>query len=138
MSSSSSCTITCAEVKGRSIVTNGLRHRTDYRVEEVLTRGQERGLSVTVGRWGGAELRPTRVFVWLGDRDLGHERVLPTGLEPRLLRGARRRRHLRLGSCHIAFLGNPAATLGLLGLNVARRAATASRPDSDSSGPTTP
>lgn len=112
--------------------------RTDYHVEEVVTRGQEQGLSVTVGRWGGAELRPTRVFVWLGNRGLGYERVLPTGLEPRLLRGARRRRHLRLGACHIAFLGNPAVTLGLLGLNVARRAAASSRPDSDSSGPPAP
>lgn len=116
-------------------MTNGLRHRTDYRVEEVVTRDQERGVSVTVGRWGGAELRPTRVFVWLGDRDLGHERVLPTGLEPRLLRAARRRRHIRLGTCQIAFLGNPAVTLGLLGLNLVRRAATTSRPDPDSPGP---
>lgn len=130
--------ITCVVVDGYAIVSNGLRHRTDYQVEEVATRGQERGLSVTVGRWGGAELRPTRVFVWLGDRDLGHERVLPTGREPRLLRGARRRRHLRLGTCHIAFLGNPAVTLGLLGLNVARRAPTTSRPDPDSSDPSAP
>src|SRR5450759_3589012 len=110
----------------------------DYRVEEVVTRGQERGLSVTVGRWGGAELRPTRVFVWLGSRDLGHERVLPTGREPRLLRGARRRRHLRLGTCQIAFLGTPAVTLGPLGLNLARRPAATSRPDPDSSGPSAP
>lgn len=112
--------------------------RADYHVEEVVTRGQEQGLSVTAGRWGGAELRPTRVFVWLGNRDLGHERVLPTGLEPRLLRGARRRRHLRLGTWHIAFLGNPAITLGLLGLNVARRAASTSRSDRDNSGPSAP
>ena len=116
-------------------MSNELRHRADYRAEEVLTRGQEQGLSVTMGRWGGAELRPTRVFLWLGSRDNGLERVLPTGREPRLLRGARRRRHLRLGTCHMTFLGNPVVTLGLLGLNVARRATTASRTDSDGSGP---
>ena len=119
-------------------MSGSLRARAEYRVEEVVTRGQERGIAVAVGRWGGAELRPTRVFVWLGDRDLGHERVLPTGREPRLLRGARRRRHLRLGSCYIGFLGNPAVTLGLLSLNVVRRAATTSRPDPDSSGPSAP
>jgi|GEM_PF-1711409 len=109
--------------------------RAHYRVDEVVTRGQEQGFSVTVGRWGGVELRPTRVFVWLGARDLGHERVVPTGMQPRLLRSARRRRHLRIGTWHVAFLGNPAVTLGLLGLNVARRAASPPRPDPDDPGP---
>jgi hypothetical protein len=103
--------------------------RTHYRVDEVPTQGRERGLSVTAGRWVGVEVRPTRVFVWLGSRSQGHERVLPVGLEPRLLRSARRRRHLNIGTCHIAFLGNPALTLGLLGLNVARRAVSTARPD---------
>ena len=110
--------------------------RGNYRVEEVVTRGQEQGVSVTVGRWGGVEMRPTRVFVWFGDRELGHERVLPTGMQPRLLRSPRRRRHLCFGTCRIAFLGNPAVTIGLLGLNVVRRAVSPSRPDTDNeSGP---
>lgn len=107
-----------------------ITQRAHYRVDEVPTQGQERGLSVTA-RWVGVELRPTRVFMWLGSRSQGHERVLPTGLEPRLLRSAHRRRHLTIGTCHIAFLGNPALTLGLLGLNVARRAVSNARDDRD-------
>ncbi|MHB1345136.1 MAG: hypothetical protein ACYCX3_12375 [Thermoleophilia bacterium] len=93
-----------------------------YRVDEAAVRDQERALALTAGRLGGAELRPTRVFVWLGDRVGGREWVLPMGPEPRLLRASRRRRHLDLGACHLSFLGNPAVTVGLLVYHVARKA----------------
>ncbi len=93
-----------------------------YRVDEAAVRDQERALALTAGRLGGAELRPTRVFVWLGDRVSGREWVLPMGPEPRLLRASRRRRHLDLGACHLSFLGNPAVTVGLLAYHVARKA----------------
>ncbi len=95
--------------------------RTDYTVDEVATRGIEPALSVTAGHWGGTELRPTRIFLWLGPRDTGQKLVIPTGKEPRLLRNGRRRRHLRIGVCQITYLGNPLLTLGMLGYNVIRR-----------------
>ena len=118
----------------------GLGRRADYRVDEVATRGHERALAVTAGPWGGAEIRPTRLFVWLGPRDRGHELVLPTGLQPRLLRAGRHRRHLRLGGCQITFLGNPLLTLGILGYNVVRRPGGAEAQPSAGSGrdPATP
>lgn len=93
-----------------------------YRVDEVAVRDQERALALTAGRLGGAELRPTRVFVWLGDRVGGREWVLPMGSEPRLLRASRRRRHLDLGACHLSFLGNPAVTVALLAYHATRKA----------------
>jgi hypothetical protein len=84
-----------------------------YFVEEVATRFQERALIVDAGGWGGAEFRPTRMFLWLGDRDLGHTRVLPLGAHPRLLRMARRRRHVQVGAVRVSYLGNPLVTMVL-------------------------
>lgn len=99
-----------------------------YRVDEVAVRDQERALALTAGRLGGVELRPTRVFVWLGDRVGRREWVLPMGAEPRLLRVSHRRRHLDLGACHLSFLGNPAVTVGLLAYHAARKAAGRGKP----------
>lgn len=98
-----------------------------FRADEVAVRDRERALALTAGRWGGAELRPTRVFVWLGDRDGGREWVLPMGAEPRLLRLSHRRRHLDLGVCHLSYLGNPAVTVGLLAFHAVRKAADRGR-----------
>ncbi|MCL5942264.1 MAG: hypothetical protein M1325_01860 [Actinobacteria bacterium] len=101
---------------------SSLRLHTAYAVEETATRHQERALILSAGRWGGAEIRPTRVFLWLGPHDPDRERVLPLGLEPRLLRVPRRRRHLEVGSCRVSFLGNPAVTLTLFAYNALKKA----------------
>src|SRR5680860_1567074 len=92
-----------------------------YRVDEIAVRDQERALAVTAGRLGGAEIRPTRIFLWLGNRALGHERMISMDSQPRLLRSCRRR-HLDLGACHVSFLGNPVLTVGLFAVKAARRA----------------
>ncbi|HZK49747.1 MAG TPA: hypothetical protein VFD74_09145 [Thermoleophilia bacterium] len=93
-----------------------------YRVDEIAVRHQERALAVTAGRIGGAEIRPTRVFLWVGTRTAGRERMISMDSQPHLLRSGRRR-HLDLGACHVSFLGNPLLTLGLFAVKAVRRAA---------------
>ncbi|MHB9150977.1 MAG: hypothetical protein ACYC33_13035 [Thermoleophilia bacterium] len=90
-----------------------------YSVDEIAVRDQERALAVTAGRLGGAEIRPTRVFLWLGTRTAGRERMISMGSQPRLLRSCRRR-HLDLGPCQVSFLGNPVLTLGLFAVKAVR------------------
>lgn len=91
-----------------------------YRADEGGTRYCER--SVCLAGWaGGVEVRPTRVFLWLGSRTAGREWVYSLGSQPRLLRRARRRRHLDLGPFYLSFLGNPLLTLGLFLARVFRR-----------------
>lgn len=91
-----------------------------YRVDELATCFQERSLSFCAGGWGGTEIRPTRLFLWLGHREPGSEWILPLGSEPRLLRVPRRRRHLEFGSWRVSFLGNPLVTLGLFAVRTLR------------------
>jgi len=93
-----------------------------YRVDEIAVRHHERALAVTAGRLGGAEIRPTRIFLWLGTRAAGRERMISMDSQPRLLRSCRRR-HLDLGACHVSFLGNPVLTLGLFAVKAVRKAA---------------
>ncbi|HEX2044338.1 MAG TPA: hypothetical protein VHF23_01785 [Gaiellaceae bacterium] len=84
-------------------------------------RGVERSLEVRVGRLGGFELRPTRVFVWGGEAREGNERVLPLAATPRRLRVPRRRRELHAGPVEVRALGNPLLTVTLAGVHAARR-----------------
>jgi len=84
-----------------------------YRIDEEPSTHQERTLALQASRWGGTEIRPTRVFLWLGERTHGQERIVTLGSRPRLLRIPRRRRHVELLGCRVSYLGNPAVTLGL-------------------------
>jgi hypothetical protein len=84
-----------------------------YRTDEEPSTYQERAFALQASRWGGTEIRPTRVFLWLGDRTQGQERILALGARPRLLRTPRRRRHVEILGCRVSYLGNPAVTLGL-------------------------
>jgi hypothetical protein len=92
-----------------------------YRVDEEPTRLQERAFAVQALRFGGTEIRPTRLFVWLGERGSGKEWILPLGSKPRLLRAPRRRRHVELAGCQISYLGNPALTVVLCTYQAVRR-----------------
>jgi hypothetical protein len=95
---------------------------TDVRKDETATRNQERAIVIDVSRWVGAEIRPTRVFVWFGSREPGQEWLLPLDRKPRLLRRPRKRRHLSVGrQLELSYLGNPLVTLGLFGWAVGRR-----------------
>jgi hypothetical protein len=90
-----------------------------YRADEQPVRQQERALSLSAGS-GGVEVRPTRIFLWVGTRESGRQWIYPLGMEPQLLRTPRRRRHIELGSWQVSFLGNPAWTLVLFAVRLAR------------------
>jgi hypothetical protein len=90
-------------------------------------RGVERSVQVQVGELGGFDLRPTRFFVWTGEREEGNERVLPLGSAPRSLLVPRRPRELDAGPVHVRTLGNPVMTVALAGAHVVRRLRRATR-----------
>ena len=101
---------------------SGRRVLPRVRTDHTPTQFHERTLIVSSERWGGLELRPTRLFVWISAREAGHEWLLPLGSEPRLLRRPRRRRHLTLARrVELSYLGNPVLTLTQFSYLVARR-----------------
>jgi hypothetical protein len=90
-------------------------------------RGVERSVQVQLGSLGGFDLRPTRFFVWGGERQSGNERVLPLGSAPRSLLVPRRPRELDAGPVHVRTLGNPVMTVALAGVHAVRRLRQAAR-----------
>jgi hypothetical protein len=88
----------------------------------VAEQGHERQLSVQAGPLFGVDLRPSRLFFWLGDERQGQERVVSLDRPPKVLRGRHRRRFVRVGGAEISYLGNPALTLGLSAYSYGRRA----------------
>jgi hypothetical protein len=92
------------------------------RTEGTRVRGRERELEVQVGRLGGFELRPTRIFVWTGDDRAGRERIISLGTQPRSLMIPRRERELRAGRLRMRSLGNPLMTVALAGVHAVRAA----------------
>lgn len=91
-----------------------------YRREGVGLRFRERALAVHTPL-GGGEIRPTRIFLWLGRRGDGGERIYPLGRPPRPVAGALHPRHLDFGSWGLSFLGNPAVTLSQFAYYFLRR-----------------
>lgn len=79
----------------------------------LVEAGQERQFSVQAGPLFGIDLRPSRLFFWTGAEREGHERIVSLGRPPKVMRAARRRRFVRLGSAEVSYLGNPAVTLGV-------------------------
>ena len=87
-----------------------------------VEQGHERQVSVQAGSLFGVDLRPSRLFFWLGEERHGQERVVSLDRPPRVLRGQHRRRFLRVGGAEISYLGTPAVTLGLSAYSYGRRA----------------
>lgn len=80
----------------------------------------ERALEIQLGRLGGIELRPTRLFVWSGEeRDRG-ARIVHLGGRPQSLDLQRSVREVEAGSLHIRTVGNPLMTVALAGARAAR------------------
>lgn len=74
---------------------------------------QERQLTVQVGPLLGFDVRPSRMFFWLGsERDRG-QRIVSLGRPPRVLRRPQQRRFVRAGHTEVSYLGNPVVTVGL-------------------------
>ncbi|MGH3042412.1 MAG: hypothetical protein ACRDNG_11870 [Gaiellaceae bacterium] len=82
--------------------------------------GVERSLQLEIRGLGGIELRPTRVFVWGGEKRAGNERILPLGSAPRSLTIPRRPRERQAGAVELRTLGNPVLTVALAGVHAAR------------------
>lgn len=78
-------------------------------------------MAVQVGGLGGVDVRPTRVFVWIGPHRDG-ERIVSFGRPPRPLMLPRRRREFTAGPVRVSALGNPLVTLGKTGFTLARAA----------------
>lgn len=95
--------------------------RVETSKSALVEQGQERQFSVQAGSLFGVDLRPSRLFLWLGDERQGQERVVSLDRPPKVLRGQPRRRFLRLGGAEITYLGNPAVTLSLSAYNYGRR-----------------
>jgi len=96
--------------------------RVETTKSAAVEQGRERQLSIQAGSLFGVDLRPSRLFLWLGDERRGQERVVSLDRPPRVLRGQPRRRFLRVGPAEISYLGNPAVTLTLSAYNYGRRA----------------
>ena len=92
----------------------------DESLKPVRRRGVERSLEIQVGRLGGIDLRPSRLFLWGGEERKGSERIVSLGTPPRSLRIARREREMQAGAVHVRSLGNPLMTIALASVQVAR------------------
>ena len=78
-----------------------------------LERGVERQIVLQVGPLVGIDVRPSRLFVWVGGERTDSERIVSLDKAPRVLRRARPRRYLQLPGLEVSYLGNPAVTLAL-------------------------
>jgi hypothetical protein len=96
--------------------------RIERRETAAHVRGRERELEIQLGSLGGVELRPTRLFLWLGEQRSGRERVVSLGSAPRSLMIPRRERELRAGTVRVRSLGNPLLTMALAGVHALRAA----------------
>lgn len=90
------------------------RDRDPHRVA-----GVERTVCVEFGRMG-VELRPTRVLVRAG-RHRAFVRVVPLSSRPRPLKKPRRARGVKAGPVSVTFVGSPAVTVTLAGVNAVGR-----------------
>jgi hypothetical protein len=96
--------------------------RIERRRSDVRVRGRERELEVQIGALGGFELRPTRMFVWLGEERDQRQRIVSLGSAPRSLRIPRREREMLAGNLRVRSLGNPLMTVALAGVHAFRAA----------------
>jgi hypothetical protein len=96
--------------------------RIERRRSETRVRGRERELEVQLGALGGIEVRPTRVFVWVGHERGRQERIVSLGSPPRSLMIPRRERELLAGTVRVRTLGNPLMTIALAGVHAVRAA----------------
>ena len=96
--------------------------RIERRESPAKVRGVERSLEVQLGPLGGFDVRPTRLFVWVGEAR-EEQRIVSLGPAPRSLRIPRRERELRAGAVRVRSLGNPLMTVALAGVHTARKLA---------------
>jgi hypothetical protein len=78
-----------------------------------LEKGQERQLTLQLGRILGLDVRPSRVFFWFGSERNDAERIVSLARRPRILRRGRPRRFVRGMGVEASYLGNPIITVTL-------------------------
>jgi hypothetical protein len=93
----------------------GVRLRTaiQTRTAERPEKGQERQVTVQAGDFFGFDLRPSRIFFWLGRGRDEQTRIASLDRKPRVLRYPRQRRFVHIGGGQVSYLGNPLVTLWL-------------------------
>lgn len=83
------------------------------RTSESLEKGQERQLSLQVSTLLGCDVRPSRIFLWLGAERGEYQWIASLDRRPRVLRFGRPRRHFHVAGVRASYLGNPVVTIGL-------------------------
>jgi hypothetical protein len=95
------------------MATERLRGTISTRTAEQPEKGLERQVTVQAGSLFGLDLRPSRLFFWLGDRHDHEPFIVSLDRRPRVLRFARQRRFVHLGGGQVSYLGNPLVTMWL-------------------------
>jgi hypothetical protein len=90
-----------------------LRTSVSARTAEQPEKGLERQVTVQAGGLFGLDLRPSRLFFWLGQRDDHEPYIVSLERKPRVLRYPRQRRFVHLGGGQVSYLGNPLVTVVL-------------------------
>ncbi len=88
---------------------------------------RERRIAVQVGTLFGLDVRPSRTFIWLGDRRAGEETIVSFGGPPSVPRRALEEHTTHVGAAEITYAGNPAVTVPLSAYRAARQAWRARR-----------
>ena len=88
---------------------------------------RERRVALQVGTLFGLDVRPSRTFVWLGDRRAGEETIVSLGGPPSVPRRALEEHTAHVGATEITYAGNPVVTVPLSAYRAARQAWRARR-----------
>jgi hypothetical protein len=78
-----------------------------------LEKGQERQLTLQLGRILGLDVRPSRVFFWFGSERNDAVKIASLARRPRILRRGRPRRFMHVKGVEASYLGNPLITVSL-------------------------
>lgn len=90
-----------------------LRQMIATRTAAEPEKGQERQVTVQAGDFFGFDVRPSRVFLWVGRQRDESARIVSLDRRPRVLRYPRQRRFLHVGGGEVSYLGNPLLTMTL-------------------------
>ena len=90
-----------------------LRQMITTRTATEPEKGQERQVTVQAGDFFGFDLRPSRVFLWVGRQRDENLRIASLARKPRVLRYPRQRRFFHVGGGEVSYLGNPLVTMAL-------------------------
>ncbi len=82
----------------------------------------ERRVSLQVGGIFGMDVRPSRTFVWLGEREEGREVIVSLGSAPKVLKNPGPPHSVNVAGTEISWVGSPVVTVPQATLRAARQA----------------